>query len=121
MADSKADRPRKTPLRFYCAPSGAEPVLVWLKSLAADERKEIGRDLMRAQWRWPVGMPLCRPMGGGLWEVRSRLPSGRIARVLFCVEENELVALHGFIKKTERTSANHLQLAKKRMSEVKGS
>jgi phage-related protein len=121
MADHKEDGPRKIPLRFYSAPSGAEPVLDWLKDLPADDRKEIGQDLMRAQWRWPVGMPLCRPMGGGLWEVRSSLASGRIARVLFCVEGNELVALHGFIKKTQKTPTADLELAKKRLKEVKAS
>jgi len=55
MVEHTEDGPRKTPLSFYCAPSGTQPVLEWLKSLPADERKEIGRDLMRAQWRWPVG------------------------------------------------------------------
>jgi len=92
-----------------------------LKSLPAAEHKEIGRDLMRAQWRWPVGMPLCRSMGSGLWEVHSNLPSARIARVLFCVQGNELVALHGFIKKTGKTPDADLKLAKKRMKEVKRS
>jgi phage-related protein len=121
MAERREAGSRKVPLLFYCTPSGTQPVLEWLKSLAADERKEIGRDLMRAQWRWPVGMPLCRAMGGGLWEVRSSLPRGRIARVLFCVEDNALVALHGFIKKTQKTPAADLELVKKRMKEVKGS
>jgi phage-related protein len=74
---------------------------------------------MRAQWRWPVGMPLCRAMGRGLWEVRSNLPSGRIARVLFCVDRNELIALHGLIKKTQKTPASDLELARRRMREVK--
>lgn len=72
---------------------------------------------MRAQWRWPVGMPLCRSLGGGLWEVRSNLP-GRIARVLFCISDGSIVALHGFIKKTQQTPAADLELAKKRMKEV---
>jgi phage-related protein len=120
MVEHKEDGPQKTPLSFYCAPSGAQPVLEWLKGLPADERKVIGRDLMRAQWRWPVGMPLCRSMGGGLWEVRSNLPSARIARVLFCVDD-KLVALHGFIKKTEKIPDAELKLAKKRMKEVKRS
>ena len=92
-------------------------MLEWLKSLPADERKEIGRDLMRAQWRWPVGMPLCRSLGGGLWEVRSRIP-GRTARVLFCIHDGSIVALHGFIKKTQKTPQADLELAKKRMKEV---
>jgi phage-related protein len=73
---------------------------------------------MRAQWRWPVGMPLCRPLGNGLWEVRSNLPSDRIGRVLFCVHKRRMVALHGFIKKTQATPDEDLKLAKKRKKEV---
>lgn len=109
---------RKIPLIFYRASAGSEPVLDWLKSLPAAERKEIGRDLMRAQWRWPVGMPLCRSLGGGLWEVRSSIPGSRIARVLFCIQDGSIVALHGFIKKTQKTPQAELDLAKKRMKEV---
>ena len=73
---------------------------------------------MRAQWRWPIGMPLCRPMGQGLWEVRTDLPGKRIARVLFCAHAGELMALHGFIKKTQKTSPDDLALATKRMKGV---
>ena len=110
--------PRKVPLIFYRTAGGAEPVLDWLKSLPEDDRKEIGRDLMRAQWRWPVGMPLCRSLRGGLWEVRSTLPSNAIARVLFCIHGGCIVALHGFVKKTQKTPQAELELAKKRMKEV---
>jgi phage-related protein len=60
-------------------------------------------DLMRVQFRWPVGMPLCRPMGQGLWEVRTFLPSQRIARTLFSIHESRIVLLHGFIKKSQKT------------------
>jgi phage-related protein len=121
MAGHAEEHPQKMPLVFYRNPAGTEPVLEWIKSLPEDERKEVGRDLMRAQWRWPVGMPLCRPMGGGLWEVRSTLPGKRISRVLFCVHAGHLVALHGFIKKTQKTPQDELDLAKKRMKEVTGS
>lgn len=117
MSEPAKAGPRKIPLVFYCSSAGAEPVLDWLKSLPADERKEIGRDLMRAQWRWPVGMPLCRSLGEGLWEVRSNLP-GRIARVLFCIHDGSIVALHGFIKKTQKTPRADLDLAKKRLKEI---
>ena len=72
----------------------------WLKGQDEAERQAIGRDLQRAQWRWPAGMPLCRPMGGGLWEVRTDLPTKRTARVLLCLYRQHLIALHGFIKKT---------------------
>ncbi len=114
MADST-----RIPVVFFRADSGAEPVRDWLKALPAVERHVIGRDLMRAQWRWPVGMPLCRPMGQGLWEVRSMLPSHRIARVLLCVYEEKLVVLHGLIKKTAKTPPGDLDLARRRMKEIK--
>jgi phage-related protein len=95
--------PHKTPLRFFRAGGGKEPVRDWLKTLEAPDRQAIGLDLMRAQWRWPVVMPLCRAMGQGLWELRTTLPSNRIARVLLCLHEETLIALHGFIKKTQKT------------------
>ena len=113
------EKTHKTPLVFYRSASGAEPVRDWLKALAAADRLEVGQDLMRAQWRWPVGMPLCRPMGQGLWEVRTELPSRRIARVLLCLDEGALVALHAFIKTTQKTPADELLLARKRQKELK--
>lgn len=72
---------------------------------------------MRAQFRWPVGMPLCRAMGGGLWEVRTDLPSNRIARTLFSVHNGRIVVLHGFIKKSQKTPDDELALARKRQRE----
>lgn len=93
---------------------GHEPVREWLKSLEAADRKAVGEDLVTVQWGWPVGMPLCGPMGDGLWEVRTALGSRRIARVLFCFHAGVIVALHGFIKKTQKTPDQDLQLARKR-------
>ncbi len=55
-------------------------------------------------------MPLCRPLGEGLWEVRSNLTSRRIARVLFFVHEDRIGVVHGFIKKTQKTPAEDLAL-----------
>jgi phage-related protein len=109
---------QKIPLIFYRTAVGSEPVLTWLKALPPVDRQAIGLDLMRVQWRWPVGMPLCRAMGDGLWEVRSSLPGNRIARVMFCQREGELVALHGIIKKTQTTPDEDLKLARKRKKEV---
>lgn len=92
-------------------------MLDWLRGLDEADRTLIGQDLMRVQFRWPVGMPLCRPLGGGLWEVRSDLTSNRIARLMFCFTSGKLVALHGFIKKTQKTPEADLKLARKRMNE----
>ena len=115
MADPS---PRKIPLLFYRHASGGEPVREWLKDLAEPDRHAIGRDLMRAQWRWPVGMPLCRPLGQGLWEIRTNLPSDRVARVFICPSAGALVALHGFIKKTQKTPDAELALARRRQKEL---
>ena len=116
MAEST---PGKTPLIFFRTHGGTEPVREWLKDLPEQDRREVGKDLMRAQWRWPVGMPLCRPMGDGLWEIRTNLPSSRIARVLVCIDEGELVALHAFIKKTQKTPTDELGIARKRQKELR--
>jgi len=90
----------------------------WLKQLPEAERQAIGRDLLRAQWRWPVGMPLCRSLGKGLWEVRTDLPTNRTARVVLCFHRERLVALHGFIKKRRKTPEEGLALARTRKKEL---
>jgi len=94
-----------------------EPVREWLWELAKADQRLIGTDLMRVQEQWPIGMPVCRPLGKGLWEVRSGLTGNRIARVLFCFQEGRVVLLHGFIKKTRTTPADDLELARKRMKD----
>jgi phage-related protein len=115
MPDAK---PTRIDLYFYRSKSGAEPVRDWLKNLADDDRREIGLDLQRVQYRWPIGMPLCRSLGGGLWEVRTSLSRGVISRVLICFHDGELYALHGFIKKTQKTPPADLKLGRDRMKEV---
>jgi phage-related protein len=116
MASEKA--PRKIELVFFRNDAGGEPVRAWLKGLNGTERRAIGTDLLRAQWRWPVGMPLCRPMGKGLWEVRTDLRGNRTSRVLICFYRDRLVALHGFIKKTRTTPEDDLTLARRRQKEL---
>jgi len=116
---SKASLP-EVPVRFYCSETGREPVREWLRSLDAADRRTIGQDLMRVQFGWPIGMPLVRSLKDGLWEVRSSLPSQQIARVLLCFHDGMLIVLHGFIKKTQKTPSNDLELAKRRMREVTG-
>lgn len=106
------------PVVFYRSSTGVEPVRDWLKSLPGEDRRTVGVDLATVQVGWPVGMPLCRSLGGGLWEVRSSLPSRRIARLLFCLYEGRIGILHGFIKKTQKTPHDEIELARKRMKEM---
>lgn len=113
-----ADDLKKLPAAFYRGASGAEPVRDWLKGLAEADRRIVGYDIGATEFGWPVGMPLCRPLGGGLWEVRSNLPHGRIARVIFCVSGGRMVLLHGFEKKAQKTPQPDLELARKRQKEI---
>lgn len=116
----QGDGPRtpKLPLAFYRTAAGHEPVREWLKALDRADRLEIGADLQRVQYRWPVGMPLCRALGGGLWEVRTSLPSKTISRVVICFHGGVLYALHGFIKKAQKMPGEELAIARKRKQEV---
>jgi len=99
---------------FFRTACGNEPVREWLKSLPREERRIIGEDIKTVQFGWPLGMPLVRKLDKGLWEVRSRLPN-RIARVIFTAGQNRMILLHGFIKKSQKTSQEDLGLAKTRL------
>ncbi|MEI6219320.1 MAG: type II toxin-antitoxin system RelE/ParE family toxin [bacterium] len=110
----------ESPLRvvFYRTDYGNEPVREWLKALPQEERKIIGEDIKTVQFCWPLGMPLVRKMAPHLWEVRSRLRN-RIARILFTVHGSTIIVLlHGFMKKTQRTPDEDLDLARRRMRDV---
>ena len=115
MAEKKRKR---VPAFFYRSATGAEPVRAWLKRLSNGDRGSIGADIATVEFGWPVGMPVCRPLGKGLYEVRSNLEGERIARVLFCFHRGKMVLLHGFVKKTRKTPDGDLDLAMKRKKEV---
>ena len=111
-------KPPIIPALFYQTAGGAEPVRYWLKQMAREDRRAIGADIATVEFGWPVGMPACRALGDGLWEVRSKLSGGRIARVIFCIDEGRMALLHGFIKKTQKTPKADLDLALKRKKEI---
>ena len=108
---------KKLPAIFYATPSSNEPVREWLKKLDAESRRIVGEDVATAEFGWPLGMPLCRDTGKGLHEIRSHITNGRIARVLFAPIAGEMVLVHGFIKKTQKTPKPDLDLALKRLKE----
>jgi phage-related protein len=112
------ERPQPIPLVFWRSGTGREPVREWLNELPREDQRKIGRDIARAQFGWPIGLPLCRPLSRGLWEVRSSLPSKREGRVLFGFHDGMLIALHSFIKKTQQTAPEDLALARQRLKEV---
>jgi len=104
---------KRAPAIFYRTEAGGEPVRDWLKGLSQDDRKRIGEDIKTVEFGWPVGMPVCKPMGEGICEVRTSLTQNRIARALFYIDKKgRMVLLHGFIKKTQKTPSEDLDLAK---------
>ncbi len=64
-------------------------------------------------------MPVARKVSKDLWEVRSSL-SNKIARVLFTVDGSKIILLHGYIKKTQKIPAKELDIAKRRLSNLRG-
>jgi phage-related protein len=115
--------PRRLGLRFYRTPGGAAPVRDWLQGLGRDVRREIGWDIGQVQERWPVGRPLVGGLGRGLYEVRTTFEKNEY-RVFFHIERDEVVVLHsnmvlvhGIHKKTQKTPAADIELARRRMKE----
>ena len=109
---------KKLPARFYATNRGKEPVREWLKSLGVADRKCVGSDIATAEYAWPVGMPLSKSLGNGLFEIRTNISNGRNSRIIFAVVGNEMVLLHSFIKKAQKTPKSDLDLALKRLKEV---
>lgn len=105
---------KRLPARFYRSDGGREPVREWLKGLEPHDRKTIGEDIKDVEFSWALGMPLVGSLGRELWQVRSGLARGRIARVIFSIEQQQMVLLHGFIKKTRKTPQSDIDLALRR-------
>lgn len=105
---------------FFVTDTGRRPVRDWLMELTPQDRKSIGEDIATLEFSWPIGRPKCSPIQGvkGLYEVRSSISSDRIARVFFVLIGNQMVLLHGFVKKTQKTPDKELKLAIARMKEV---
>ncbi len=112
------NRAKKLQARFYALPSGRKPVRDWILGLGKDDRVIVGKDIQKVEFGWPIGLPSCRPVGSGLYETRSNISDGRIARVMFCIVKNEMVLLHGFVKKSQKAPANDVELARRRQKEI---
>lgn len=106
-------------VHFYKTSAGNEPVREWLLSLSEEEKKTIGEDIKTVQFGWPIGMPVSRKVAKDLWEIRSKLQN-KIARVIFTIEGSEIILLHGFIKKTQKLPGKDLEMAKRRLADLRG-
>lgn len=102
---------------FFKTEAGNEPVREWICELDADERAVLGADLRTIQIGFPLGMPLCRPLGDGLYEVRSSLPTKKEARLIFFQDGRTLIIIGGFIKKTRTTPKSEIGTATRRKAE----
>lgn len=102
---------------FYKTSRGKEPVRDWLKGMAKEDRRTIGEDIKTVQFGWSLGMPLVRKIEPRLWEVRSRISTG-IARVVFTVEDDDMVLLHGFVKKSQKLPEVELKTARSRLAHL---
>ena len=111
-------RERPISVQFFRLDSGRETVREWLNGMRREHRKSIGEDVKTLQFGWPIGMPLARKMDEGLWELRSNLGPG-IARMFFTFYEGNIVVVHGFVKKSQKTPSNELALAKRRLNKLR--
>lgn len=111
------DRTKVVRAKLFESETSQTPVRDWLLGLSKDDRTDIGQAVAMVEYRWPLGMPTCRQIKGvkGLWEVRAKLKGGRIARVFFSFDGSNMVLLHGFEKKSQKTPHKEIDLATKRM------
>lgn len=110
---------KRLPAKFFRSANGVEPVKDWLKTLDREDCRIIGSDIKDVEFSFPIGLPLCRSLSGykDLWEVRSKITGGKIARVIFYISNGEMILLHGFIKKSQKTPKKEIDLAVKRQKE----
>jgi phage-related protein len=104
---------KRVPAIFYRTEAGGEPVRKWLKGLSSEDRKRIGEDIKTVEFGRPIGMPFCKLLGQGIFEVRTSLAQNRISRVLYYIDKKgRMVLLHGVVKKTRKTPDEDLELAR---------
>ena len=118
---------KRLPAKFFRSANGVEPVKAWLKTLDREDCRIVGSDIKdvlkdtaaHIEYSFPIGLPLCRSLSGhkDLWEVRSKITGGRIARIIFYISSGEMILLHGFIKKSKKTPKQEIELAVKRQKE----
>lgn len=109
---------KKIVARFYLLETGRNPVREWLLGLSDPDRRIVGKDIQKVEFGWPIGLPYCRSLGQGLWEVRSDLTDGKIGRVIFCIVQDEMILLHAFVKKSQKAPKHELDLALRRKREL---
>jgi phage-related protein len=105
---------------FFKTAANNEPVREWLKSLSQADCKTIGEDIKTVQYGWPMGMPMVEKIGKDLWEIRTKDLSVGIARTYFTIIGQRIILLHGFIKKSQKIPQTELDVARRRLSQLRG-
>ncbi|HUD65051.1 MAG TPA: type II toxin-antitoxin system RelE/ParE family toxin [Candidatus Sulfotelmatobacter sp.] len=119
--DAPQKQGKRIPAIFFRTDVGREPVRDCLKELSSEDRKRIGEDIKTVEFGWLLGMPICRPLAGGIHEVRTTLSQKRIARVFFYIDQKaRMMLLHSFIKTMRKTPDGDLNLARSNKSKHQG-
>ena len=96
----------------------SEKVQQWVDDLPVRLRAYYARITERMIKYGPyLGMPYVRALGNGLYEIRAISKEG-IARFFFCTKSKQIIILHGFIKKSQKTPKREVDLARRRLKEV---
>ena len=111
---------KKLQADFFKTEQNNEPVRDFLKALSPDDKKSVGADIMALRCCGRQGYPTVRKLDVDLWEIRSSISDKRICRVLFTVSGKRMILLHAFIKKSQKTPKDDMELGKKRKSLVLG-
>jgi phage-related protein len=115
MIHTGMQAPEPIALRFWKTAEGNEPVRNFLSELEKSDKKKIGADIRKVQFGWPIGMPLVKSLGKGLWELRTSMPSRKEIRVFFAIGEDEMILLHAFVKKSQKTPDKEIEIARLRL------
>ena len=103
---------------FFESENGNQPAREFIKGLIKEDKKVVGADIRVVQTSFPIGLPLVRKIKPGLWEIRSDIKDG-ISRVFFTFVNEEIILLHGLVKKTQKTPQKEIDVAMVRMKEFK--
>lgn len=115
---AKTPSPKVLRAVFYQTEAAAQPVLDWLRSLKPEDRRIIGEDIRTVELGWPIGMPVCRPLGQSLYEVRSSIQAGKVeARVYFTIDAGLMVLLHHQHGKARQ--ADEISIARKNLRDYR--
>ena len=104
---------KRIPIRFYTLDSIRSPVEDWKKSLPKVDRNRINIEVRKVAMGFRLRKGNFRKLSGysGLWEIRYNLTQKRTTRLLFCINNNTLLLLNGFLKTTQKTPSKDLELA----------